>query len=89
MKKILFFWWDHKEQPDFEAINRGIKAVFNGMNQPFLIDIDTNSDTYAIAICSDGVNPETLNKFYWDHETAGHDNWFEYPDKPPTTYEIK
>ncbi len=56
--KIRFLMWDWKGQVDIEWFNEALANVFNGKNLPSITEIDPDSDSYEIVVCSDALTKD-------------------------------
>lgn len=68
----LIVTWDWKEQPDIEAIDKAMAAVFNGSNRPLIQEVpNTGSDQYAIIVSSGPTDPQAA----WRRRFYGGEDW--------------
>ena len=63
MKGILFCSWDFKDQPEWDTINQCLREVPN----PSIVEVETGSDTYVVAIAPVGTSVEQATEAY--HKT--------------------
>lgn len=90
MVKVLFYYWDWKQQIDIGLVQRAIEAVFDGIHPPYITDdiptVDWDQNT--IAICSDLVSPEILGKLFVENNDGELDGWCYNEKKIPQPFEI-
>ena len=88
MVKVLFYHWDWKAQPEIEAIQRAVDAVFDGNHAPRIVEVkDADWDQETVAITSVPFRAEVIRTAF--NQYLADDSlmyWWEEKN-PPTPFE--
>ena len=68
--KTLFITWDANESIDAGELNDTLNAVFNGKNCPYVEEVETPGDYYALAVSAQEIEDaqQAFDEFLEDLE---------------------
>jgi len=64
MNTGVIIQWDHKAQPDWDAVN----AALREFHRPVIFEVDSGSDKFAIVIMADGGDEDEAQKYFDEHQ---------------------
>lgn len=64
--KCYILTWDYKGQIDPKELDEAVSAVFDGINPPAVMGVDTESDSYGIIVSSQPIDSEIAKRVFWE-----------------------